>query len=145
VTKERARLVGRALWATALSAFLLTSCGTPPPVAAQGTTPTPTPPPPPPQPPTGTWISDGTYTVGVDISTGKWHTDGPRSERAYDALDNVVQTPKCAWRLGWIDVRFRAPKMIVIARNDDSGPVDVNLGPPGVTFETAGCKVWYQR
>ncbi|HME49377.1 hypothetical protein, partial [Mycobacterium sp.] len=88
---------------------------------------------------------DGTYTVGVDISGGRWHTDGRRTERAYDALDGVVATSKCAWRLGWLDVKFGVPKMIPIARSDDSGPADVDLGPPGATFETQGCKVWYQR
>lgn len=145
VRMELRRVVGLALWAIALSTLPLTSCGTTPPVTPQGTTPTPTPPPPPPQPPSGTWIGDGSYTVGVDISAGRWHTDGPRTERASDAVDDVVGTSKCAWRLGWFDVKFGVPKMIPIARSDDSGPADVDLGPDGATFETHGCKVWWRR
>ena len=131
--------------AAVLLAALLASCGSPPPVTAQGTTPTPTPPSPTPQPPTGTWISDGSYTVGVDISAGRWHTDGPRTEHAFDALDGLGGTSKCSWRLGWFDIKFGKPIMIPIARNDDSGPADVDLGPQGVTFETRGCKVWQER
>lgn len=138
----RAR-IGLAL--VAFCPLLLMSCGTPPPVTAQGTTPTPTPPPPPPQPPTGAWIGDGSYTVGVDVSVGRWHTDGPRSGHEYDAFSNAVGPPKCSWRLGWLDFKFGVPKMIPIARNDNSGPADVDLGPAGVTFETQGCKVWWQR
>jgi hypothetical protein len=145
VRVERTRLVRLAQWAISLCALLLTSCGTPPPVTPQGTTPTPTPPPPPTQPPTGTWLGDGTYTVGVDIRAGRWHTDGPRTVRGDDTVDDVVGASKCVWRLGWLDIRFGVPKMIPIASNDDSGPADVDVGPDGVQFQTNGCKVWYQR
>jgi len=145
VRMERTAPVALAQWAICLSALLLASCGTPPPVTPQGTTPTPTPPPPPTQPPTGTWLGDGTYTVGVDMRAGRWHTDGPRNQRADDTADDVVGASKCVWRLGWLDIRFGVPKMIPIARDDDSGPADVEVGPDGVAFETNGCKVWYQR
>jgi hypothetical protein len=131
--------------ALVVAAVLLASCASPPPVTAEGTTPTPTPPTPAPQPPTGSWVGDGSYTVGVDISAGRWHTDGPRTEHAYDAVDGMGTTSKCTWRLGWFDIKFGKPIMIPIARNEDSGPADVDLGPQGVTFETRGCKVWQER
>lgn len=145
VKVERTRLAGLAHGAIALSALLVASCGTPPPVTPQGTTPTPTPPPPLPQPAAGAWIGDGAYTVGVDIIAGRYHTDGPRTERNYDAVNDAIGAPKCTWRLGWFDIKFGKPIMIPIARSDDSGPADVDIGPKGVTFETKGCKVWYQR
>ena len=143
---ERTRLVDLGRWAAiSVSALLLTSCGTPPPVLPEGTTPTPTPRPAQTQPPIGSCLGDGTYTVGVDIRAGWWHTDGPRTERGDDPLTDVLGASKCVWRLGWLDIRFGVPKMIPIARNDDSGPADVEVGPDGVQFETKGCKVWYQR
>jgi hypothetical protein len=145
VRVERTRLVGLAESAVTVSALLLTSCGTPAPVTPQGTTPTPTPPPPLTQPPTGAWLGDGTYTVGVDMRAGIWHTDGPRTGGADNTVDDVVGASKCVWRIGWLDIRFGVAKMIPIASNDDSGPADVDVGPEGVKFQTNGCKVWYQR
>jgi hypothetical protein len=134
-------VVGLSRWIAAC-ALLLTSCGTSSPLAAHGTTPTAAPPPPPPTPPTVHLLGDGTYTIGVDITPGTWHTDGPRTERAY----GVVQaTSRCTWRLGWPEVKDGVPTMEEINRGEDPGPADVVLGPAGATFETKGCKAWQQR
>lgn len=136
---ERTGLI--VLCVMAFSAVPLMSCGTTPPLTPQGTTPTPAPPPPPPPQPSTEWFGDGNYLVGVDVSPGRWHTDGPRTERGHGA----VETSKCTWTLGWFDIKFGVPVMLPIARNDDSGPADVDLGPDGVTFQTQGCKAWQRR
>ena len=120
-----------------LYALLLTACGVPIPLAQHGTTPTPTPPSPP-TPPAVTSILDGTYVVGVDISPGRWHTDGPRMIRTYG-----VVVSRCVWRLGWPEVKDGVPTMEEIIRKDDSGPADLVLGPYAATFETKGCKAWH--
>jgi hypothetical protein len=121
-----------------LCALLLTSCGAAAPFAQQGTTPFPTPPSPPMRPAL-TSIPDGTYVVGVDISPGRWHTDGPRMIRTYGVVE---AESRCGFRLGWPEVKDGVHTMEEIFRKDDSGPADLVLGPYGATFETKGCKAW---
>lgn len=87
---------------------------------------------------TGAPITDGSYTIGVDIMAGRWHTDGPRPVHAY----GVVARAQCSWRLGWPITKDGERYMDVIVRNDDSGPADVDLTLQGVLFVTRGCKGW---
>jgi hypothetical protein len=85
-------------------------------------------------------IADGTYTVGVDVPVGMWHTDGPRAVRAY----GVEKAPQCSWRMGWPGLVTNSPVVdrLTSLQEDHSGPTNLNLAPEGIVFFTKGCKPW---
>jgi len=87
-------------------------------------------------------IPDGVYTIGKDIGSGRWHTDGARTQNLWENGQVVQVLTECHWRIGWPESQNREQKTVVVAEGNGTQPFDISMAPVGAVFVTKGCKPW---
>lgn len=89
---------------------------------------------------------DDVFQVGIGVTAGTWHTDGPRTfgdEHLSDGRTVPAEQLPCTWALG--HEKTSQGRVLFVPDSDEhqeQGPHDVTLAA-GVDFLSEDCRTWH--